>query len=200
MTIHAAKGLEFPNVFIVGMEENLFPSQMSVDNPRAVEEERRLFYVALTRAEENCILTYAKSRFRNGQTQMSAPSRFLRDIDEEYLNLPAEWPKKGASGSIYSRSEYERPAPPASPQSVYPRLIKPEAAPVNRPAVPAATADVSGNTSSLRVGSRISHDRFGEGVITALEGDGANTKASVSFLHSGDKTLILKYARIQVLD
>ena len=88
MTVHAAKGLEFKNVFIVGMEEDLFPSSMSKDNPRAIEEERRLFYVAITRAEENCILMYAKSRFRNGQSAMCSPSRFLRDIDAQYLSIP----------------------------------------------------------------------------------------------------------------
>ena len=80
MTVHAAKGLEFRNVFVVGLEEDLFPSAMSKDNPRAVEEERRLFYVAITRAEENCVLTHARSRYRNGQSTMCSPSRFLKDI------------------------------------------------------------------------------------------------------------------------
>ena len=90
MTVHAAKGLELKNVFVVGLEEELFPSSMSKDNPRAVEEERRLFYVAITRAEENCVLTYAKSRFRNGQSAMCSPSRFLKDIDVRFLDVPAD--------------------------------------------------------------------------------------------------------------
>ena len=90
MTVHAAKGLEFRNVFVVGLEEDLFPSAMSKDNPRAVEEERRLFYVAITRAEENCVLTHARSRYRNGQSTMCSPSRFLKDIDPKYIYTLAD--------------------------------------------------------------------------------------------------------------
>ena len=90
MTVHSAKGLEFRNVFVVGMEENLFPSGMAGDSPRAMEEERRLFYVAITRAEEHCFLSFAKTRFRYGKMEFGSPSRFLRDIDTRFLQLPQE--------------------------------------------------------------------------------------------------------------
>ena len=90
MTVHSAKGLEFKNVFVVGLEENLFPSGMVGDSPRALEEERRLFYVAITRAEEHCYLSFAKTRFRYGKMEFGSPSRFLRDIDVDYLRLPHE--------------------------------------------------------------------------------------------------------------
>ena len=96
MTVHAAKGLEFKNVFVVGLEEDLFPSLMSKDSQKAIEEERRLFYVAITRAEENCILTYAKSRFRNGKSMICQPSRFLKDIDPVYLDIPEIEPVRNA--------------------------------------------------------------------------------------------------------
>ena len=102
MTVHAAKGLEFTNVFVVGLEEDLFPSSLSKDNPRAVEEERRLFYVAITRAEQNCVLSYAKSRYRNGKTDMCTPSRFLKDIDAKYLDMPSD---AGASDAFASARE-----------------------------------------------------------------------------------------------
>ena len=85
MTIHQAKGLEFKNVFIVGVEENLIPSDMSINEPGGLEEERRLFYVAITRAEENCFLSYSRSRFRNGRSEPAKPSRFLKDIDKQYI-------------------------------------------------------------------------------------------------------------------
>lgn len=107
MTVHAAKGLEFRNVFVVGLEEDLFPSQMAKDNPRAVEEERRLFYVAITRAEENCVLTYAKSRFRNGQSAMCSPSRFLKDIDVQFLELPTD---TSSDTFAAARERFQRPA------------------------------------------------------------------------------------------
>lgn len=90
MTVHSAKGLEFKNVFVVGMEENLFPSGMVGDSPRALEEERRLFYVAITRAEEHCFLSYAKTRFRYGKMEFGSPSRFLKDIDIRFLRLPQD--------------------------------------------------------------------------------------------------------------
>lgn len=211
MTVHAAKGLEFPNVFVVGLEEDLFPSVMSKDNPRGVEEERRLFYVAITRAERNCILTFAKSRFRNGQTAMCSPSRFLKDIDPQYLELPEELSQGDVFGN--NRRQFDdaggRPAfqspfrqPQARPES------RPQAAPPTSPhlkrmetAIRANTpsAGVSADLSGLNVGVRVLHDRFGEGVVTALEGSGPNTKATVDFAHSGQKNLLLKFAKLTIL-
>jgi DNA helicase-2/ATP-dependent DNA helicase PcrA len=111
MTVHSAKGLEFKNVFIVGMENDLFPSQRVTDNPRAVEEERRLFYVAITRAKENCMITYSKNRYRNGQSNTATPSFFIKDIDGKYLDFPddIELPFQGRESYLsFSRNHNER--------------------------------------------------------------------------------------------
>ena len=109
MTVHAAKGLEFKAVFIVGMEEELFPSPFCTQSERELEEERRLFYVAITRAEELCFISYAKSRFRNGKTNFSNPSRFIKDIDEQFLDMPVEVkPKQTSTGDWDDDMEIER--------------------------------------------------------------------------------------------
>lgn len=211
MTVHAAKGLEFKNVFVVGLEENLFPSQMAKDNPRAIEEERRLFYVAITRAEENCILTYSKSRFRNGKSDVCAPSRFLADIDAEYLELPSGQ----SSGDSFAtqRERYQRPAfssPFQQPRAVESASTEPKLQPSQHTlsrltrldtaasAAPAATAAAS-DLSGLTLGARVQHDRFGEGEVIALEGDGGNAKATVQFTHFGQKSLLLKFAKLTIL-
>lgn len=194
MTVHAAKGLEFRNVFVVGLEEDLFPSQLSKDNPRAVEEERRLFYVAITRAEQNCILTYAKSRYRNGQSSICSPSRFLKDIDGQYLDIPSS---SVNSFDIFAsmRDKYQqRPAftsPFQQPQPSH--LTKIESATISTSSV--ANVDLSG----LVVGAKVRHDRFGEGEVMAIEGTGGNAKASVDFVHFGQKQLLLKFAKLTVL-
>ena len=210
MTVHAAKGLEFTNVFVVGMEEDLFPSAMSKDSPRAVEEERRLFYVALTRAEQHCVLSYAKSRYRNGKTDMCSPSRFLKDIDVRYLDLPDE--TSGRDSFATERERYQRrPAfespshqtvfaeadftsPAQAAQSSTRRLSKLK----NTVESPFPTSSTS-NLSSLCVGARVRHDRFGEGEIMAIEGDGGNSKATVLFDHFGQKQLLLKFAKLTVV-
>lgn len=210
MTVHAAKGLEFKNVFVVGLEEDLFPSKMSKDSPRAVEEERRLFYVALTRAEQNCILTYAKSRYRNGQTEICAPSRFLKDIDAKFLAIPCDASIEDSFAA--SREQYRRPAfaspfqQPRAVEETYTspvsqaaerraRLTKVETATARSSAPATAGSDLSG----LQVGAKVRHDRFGEGEVTALEGSGNNAKATVSFTHFGQKQLLLKFAKLTIL-
>lgn len=199
MTVHAAKGLEFRNVLIVGLEEDLFPSMMSKDSLRALEEERRLFYVAITRAEENCVLTFAKSRFRNGKSTICQPSRFLKDIDPAYLDMPASeaGAASGHDGFSSQREQYGEAIRPAAStvHTVSPMTqrnlsrIKPEATVSNQ--VPAI--------GELTVGTRVSHERFGEGEITALEGEGGNAKATVLFDNSGVKQLLLKFAKLTVL-
>lgn len=211
MTVHAAKGLEFKNVFVVGLEENLFPSQMAKDNPRAIEEERRLFYVAITRAEENCILTYSKSRFRNGKSDVCAPSRFLADIDAEYLELPSG--QSSDDSFATQRERYQRPAfssPFQQPRAVESASTEPKLQPSQHTlsrltrldtaasAAPAATAAAS-DLSGLTLGARVQHDRFGEGEVIALEGDGGNAKATVQFTHFGQKSLLLKFAKLTIL-
>lgn len=211
MTVHAAKGLEFRNVFVVGLEEDLFPSQMAKDNPRAVEEERRLFYVAITRAEENCVLTYAKSRFRNGQSAMCSPSRFLKDIDVQFLELPAD---TSSDTFAAARERFQRPAfasPFQQPRAVEkeePSFVSPIAQAAQRQrltkvetatSAPAASAAPSSDLSGLSVGAKVRHDRFGEGEVITIEGDGGNAKATVAFTHFGQKQLLLKFARLTIV-
>lgn len=211
MTVHAAKGLEFKNVFVVGLEEELFPSSMSKDNPRAVEEERRLFYVAITRAEENCVLTYAKSRFRNGQSAMCSPSRFLKDIDVRFLDVPAD---SSADTFAAARERFQRPAftsPFQQPRAVEkeePSFISPVAQAQQRQrltkvetttSTPASSSAPASDLSGLRVGVKVRHDRFGEGEVIAIEGDGGNAKATVVFTHFGQKQLLLKFARLTII-
>lgn len=211
MTVHAAKGLEFKNVFVVGLEEELFPSSMSKDNPRAVEEERRLFYVAITRAEENCVLTYAKSRFRNGQSAMCSPSRFLKDIDVRFLDVPAD---SSADTFAAARERFQHPAftsPFQQPRVVEkeePSFISPVAQAQQRQrltkvetttSTPASSSAPASDLSGLRVGVKVRHDRFGEGEVIAIEGDGGNAKATVAFTHFGQKQLLLKFARLTII-
>ena len=211
MTVHAAKGLEFKNVFVVGLEEELFPSSMSKDNPRAVEEERRLFYVAITRAEENCVLTYAKSRFRNGQSAMCSPSRFLKDIDVRFLDVPAD---SSADTFAAARERFQRPAftsPFQQPRAVEkeePSFISPVAQAQQRQrltkvetttSTPTSSSAPASDLSGLRVGAKVRHDRFGEGEVIAIEGDGGNAKATVAFTHFGQKQLLLKFARLTII-
>ena len=209
MTVHAAKGLEFTNVFVVGLEEDLFPSALSKDNPRAVEEERRLFYVAITRAEQNCVLSYAKSRYRNGKTDMCTPSRFLRDIDAKYLDMPSD---TGASDPFASaRERYGRPAfdsPFRQPRAVEDDFVSPVKQAAQRQGhltklkntmESSFSAAPATDLSGLRVGSKVRHDRFGEGEIVSIEGEGGNSKATVAFDHFGQKQLLLKFAKLTVL-
>ena len=203
MTIHSAKGLEFKNVFVVGLEENLFPSQMSMDSMRGLEEERRLFYVAITRAEEHCYLSFAKSRYKFGKTEFSSPSRFLKDIDTCYLSLPQgermasqvdEAASRFRSQPMASRfAEPSRPkvqiVPPAQPTRT---LKKVSSISPSRPAA-------SPSEGALQVGNVIEHERFGVGEVVNVVGTGDNCKATVRFRNAGEKQLLLKFARFKVI-
>ena len=193
MTVHAAKGLEFTNVFVVGMEEDLFPSGLSKDSPRGVEEERRLFYVAITRAEQNCVLSYAKSRYRNGQTQMCSPSRFLKDIDPCYLQLPSN----GYAERSEMRREQPRPAE-SSPNLRY-SSVAPQRLKSVEKAMESAVSSGPSVAGAFSPGERVRHDRFGEGSIVAIEGEGSNLKATVDFDNLGRKQLLLKFAKLSKL-
>ena len=205
MTIHSAKGLEFKNVFVVGLEENLFPSQMSMDSMRGLEEERRLFYVAITRAEEHCYLSFAKSRFKFGKTEFSSPSRFLKDIDARYLHLPMgeqmaqrvdEAASRFRSQPMASRFETSsRPKVQIIPPVQQPRVLK-KVSTVNSSAAPASAVPVSGG---LQVGTVIEHERFGIGEVVNVVGAGENCKATVRFQNAGEKQLLLKFARFKVV-
>lgn len=224
MTIHSAKGLEFRNVFIVGMEENLFPGPMSSDSPRALEEERRLFYVAITRAEENCFISYAKNRYKYGKQEFCNPSRFLKDINPSYLKLP-----KDAIGGVprrtddyaprnyergYGRSETYRSSGPSMfdggemPQEPV-RFVKPvptrnlkRIVPVARPSSVSSGSNIpqgGAATHGVSVGRMIEHERFGIGEVVRLEGTGDNCKATVRFENAGEKQLLLKFARFKII-
>ena len=191
MTVHAAKGLEFEAVFVVGLEEELFPSQMSMDSPRQIEEERRLFYVAMTRAKQHLFLTYAKRRMKYGITSDCEPSRFLKDIDNRYLK--SDKPEMPSFKDIVSRPTFipQRPRTVAQmPPSNFIKVRKPVSSP--QPAV--APNSVNG----LTVGTIIVHERFGEGVVEKLEGSGLDAKACVRFQNVGTKQLLLRFAKFTV--
>ena len=204
MTIHSAKGLEFPTVFIVGLEENIFPSPMCVNSLRELEEERRLLYVAITRAEKRCIMTCAQNRFRYGRMEFDTPSRFIRDIDPRLLNVVGNTPGLSTgsrqfdfNGNRLNRnSSYVQNARPVATQFM--ADPKPRIVPVTTVA-PSAGRETTADNDSLKVGSIIEHQRFGIGEVLALEGTGENQKATVQFKNTGTKQLLLKFARIKVI-
>lgn len=219
MTVHSAKGLEFRNVFVVGMEENLFPSSMAGDSPRALEEERRLFYVAITRAEEHCYLSYAKTRMRYGKTEFGSPSRFLYDIDTNYLRLPQnlllerQINNRGGDFRSSSNNAFQPSARPVgsssaasfsgeTPMASRKRLIG-SSMPRNLrrvdPIQPSSPSSGS-PTALLHEGQFIEHERFGRGEVLKVEGVGDNAKATIRFQHAGDKQLLLRFARFKVIE
>ena len=219
MTVHSAKGLEFRNVFVVGMEENLFPSSMAGDSPRALEEERRLFYVAITRAEEHCYLSYAKTRMRYGKTEFGSPSRFLYDIDTNYLRLPQnlllerQINNRGGDFRSSSNNAFQPSARPVgsssaasfsgeTPMASRKRLIG-SSMPRNLrrvdPIQPSSPSSGS-PTALLHEGQFSEHERFGRGEVLKVEGVGDNAKATIRFQHAGDKQLLLRFARFKVIE
>ena len=179
MTVHSAKGLEFSHVLITGLEDNLFPSMNMVGSAADLEEERRLFYVALTRAKKDIVLTHASSRMRNGKTENNPLSRFVKEIDPRYLENP--W-----YASHPASSPVQRPAPPQRPAASAPQ----------RPADPNFVAV---DMSELYEGERIEHNRFGPGRIKSITGVAPELKAVVDFDDYGTKTLLLKYAKMRPL-
>lgn len=225
MTIHSAKGLEFRTVFVVGMEENLFPNPMAGSSVREMEEERRLFYVAMTRAEQYCFLSFARSRFRYGKTEFATPSRFLQDIDSSYLKMaggkPFPWDVSGRP-SLY-RDDEEETFRPSRRHSAYD--MDGSGAPVRAVArvtglkplgnlkqdTRAASSATSGLTgpapsssrmsegTALNVGQTIEHERFGIGTVKKVEGSGENAKATVEFRNIGTKQLLLRFARFKII-
>lgn len=264
MTVHAAKGLEFPTVFVVGLEENIFPSPLSAASLRELEEERRLLYVAITRAEKHCILTNAKNRWRYGKMEFDNPSRFIDEIDGKLIDSQdeaggslfgsmsdqPEWaraqrprrPWEDAEQPRYS-SRYQNSKPVASQFVADPKPSlfddEPETSrtsgrsslsegnfksvralnaakrymethsshPASRgtgssaASVSSSTATSAGSSScGLQEGMKIEHQRFGRGTVLKIEGTGENTKATVEFVHSGTKQLLLKYAKFTVVD
>ena len=259
MTVHAAKGLEFPTVFVVGLEENIFPSPLSAASLRELEEERRLLYVAITRAEKHCILTNAKNRWRYGKMEFDNPSRFIDEIDSKLIDSQdeaggslfgsradsssdqPEWaraqrprrPWEDAGQPRYS-SRYQNSKPVASQFVADPKPSLSEgnfksvralnaakrymethsSHPASRStgsaasSVSSAVSSVSSSAASsagssscgLQEGMKIEHQRFGRGTVLKIEGTGENTKATVEFVHSGTKQLLLKFAKFMVVD
>ena len=264
MTVHAAKGLEFPTVFVVGLEENIFPSPLSAASLRELEEERRLLYVAITRAEKHCILTNAKNRWRYGKMEFDNPSRFIDEIDSKLIDSQdeaggslfgsradsssdqPEWaraqrprrPWEDADQPRYS-SRYQNSKPVASQFVADPKPSLSEgnfksvralnaakrymethsshpasrstgsaASSVTSSSSSAAASSVSSSAASsagssscgLQEGMKIEHQRFGRGTVLKIEGTGENTKATVEFVHSGTKQLLLKFAKFTVVD
>lgn len=212
MTVHSAKGLEFRNVFVVGLEENLFPSGMAGDSPRAMEEERRLFYVAITRAEEHCFLSFAKTRFRYGKMEFGTSSRFLRDIDTRFLKLPQE---AGLGRQIDESAERFRR------ERTKGRLIDPTMVPRNLKKINTSFSSIASSASetlsplsvskggsatgdgisaaAVQPGQQIEHERFGLGEVLKVEGNGDNAKATIRFKNAGEKQLLLRFARFKVI-
>ena len=231
MTVHAAKGLEFKNVIVVGVEEELFPAQMSSDTLAHIEEERRLLYVAITRAMNTCTITYASSRYKNGQTKLCSPSRFLREIDSAYTSLSqtgssaganytpfannrdlwkdAREQNKGNEVTFHTRREplphYPKPKKEHNDQGIPSTTTEP---PKNFVAVSKAkesTTPASGtdafahDTNEIAVGTKIRHIRFGIGEITDINTTGSDTKIIVNFEDNGTRTLLLKFAKFEII-
>lgn len=211
MTIHAAKGLEFATVFVVGLEENIFPSPLAAVSVRELEEERRLLYVAITRAEKHCILTNAKNRFRYGKMEFDNPSRFIDEIDASLIEGGEEAPESsfggerssfggyGSSSRYGSEGGYGGRMPWDRDRSGYRRDYqnsKPVASQFMADPKPAFASSAAG---SLSEGCRIEHQRFGIGTVLKIEGTGENTKATVEFQNAGTKQLLLKFAKFTIL-
>lgn len=217
MTVHAAKGLEFRNVIIVGVEEDLFPSAMSADSLAKIEEERRLLYVAITRAEENCIITYATSRYHNGQTKSCVMSRFLRDLDPDFLLMGST---NSAPVSLRERTRYRTEAEPRSTRTTRTERTTPtRPKPAPKPLSPSPTATPTPHVSSpsptpspatgsgnftihtveeLSVRCEILHQRFGRGTVTNIDTSG-DAKIDVAFHDGQTRKLLLKFAKFEIL-
>ena len=224
MTIHAAKGLEFATVFVVGLEENIFPSPLAAVSVRELEEERRLLYVAITRAEKHCILTNAKNRFRYGKMEFDNPSRFIDEIDASLIEGGEEAPESSFGGGYggrmpwdRDRSGYRRESQNAKPvasqfiadpkpgfksvravNAVH-RIMGDTASSSSIALAGSSASKASSAAGSLSEGCRIEHQRFGIGTVLKIEGTGENTKATVEFQNAGTKQLLLKFAKFTIL-
>ncbi|MBO7490766.1 MAG: UvrD-helicase domain-containing protein [Bacteroidales bacterium] len=204
MTIHAAKGLEFPYVFVIGMEENLFPSPLSINSREELEEERRLFYVAVTRAEIQLTLSYAMMRFQYGQTSYQELSRFVEEIDHRYLLMPrkqSSFPKPGtfqgrstSQPSLFGRKASQVSEPPEKHRTTT----------VRSSSSPKTFGPVAPNTpeqiAAIQVGMTVAHAKFGTGKVLSVIGDGDSRKAVVFFDGIGEKQLLLKFAKLTIVE
>ena len=194
MTIHAAKGLEFPYVYVVGMEENLFPSFMSISSRPELEEERRLFYVAVTRAEKQLTLSYAQTRYQYGQQSYQELSRFVEEIDSRYLEMPSlrkRLPEPGQLPRAFFNADKPKPAASSQrPAANNKRTV------VNGPTAGNTPAEIN----KIQVGMNVEHGKFGRGKVMAVEGEGDSRKAIVFFDGVGQKQLLLKFAKLTIVE
>jgi DNA helicase II / ATP-dependent DNA helicase PcrA len=212
MTIHASKGLEFRFVYIVGLEENLFPSQMALNSRTELEEERRLFYVALTRAMKKLTLSFSTSRFKFGTMISCEPSRFLQELDAKYLNIEGmsgsgagesrnsgyrQESKQNSYGS-YGKKTTTKSKPSTPPPTV---SVPKNFTPINRAVAAPQNIDpnfVGDDTSNLQVGQQVEHQRFGNGTVLSIEGSGDSRKANLDFGNIGKKMIVLKFAKLKI--
>jgi len=197
MTIHSSKGLEFPHVFVVGLEENLFPSQLSLNSRSDLEEERRLFYVGVTRTEHKLTLSYATSRFKFGTLISCEPSRFLDEIDAKFLEL--DYSAKPATGNPFfddeksdsrNKDAFSKPQPLTSRPKTTSVLAK-----AHVPTAGFAPSDMN----KLQAGMEVEHERFGFGKVINLEGNKPDIKATIFFKELGQKQLLLKFAKLRIV-
>ncbi|MFT5970076.1 MAG: DNA helicase-2/ATP-dependent DNA helicase PcrA [Flavobacteriales bacterium] len=210
MTIHLSKGLEFPHVFVVGLEENLFPSMMAMNSRTELEEERRLFYVALTRSESEATFSFAEQRYRWGKLLDCEPSRFIKEVDESYLDFlytesdsinetvqrsPDDWGEAFSSGTPTKKYEGKMP-PKRNAESPQIKVAVP--ANLKKVSTNSPTSEDSAIHLDLAIGDKVGHERFGVGLISEFEGDGPNLKASITF-KSGEKKLLLRFAKLKKL-
>lgn len=201
MTIHAAKGLEFPYVYIAGVEENLFPSQLSITSREDLEEERRLFYVAMTRAMRKLTISYAETRFKWGNLTFCEPSRFIEEIDEQYIAEETRYKNKTNFSTEKYNDYFELPShklktkpTPKVPEKLIP-LKKTENQSFNTKPIE-YDPDIA---KKIHVGMTVNHDRFGNGTVVAIEGTDGNTKATINFTAFGQKQLLLKFAKLKII-
>jgi len=215
MTVHSAKGLEFHTVFVVGLEENLFPNQMAMGSPKQMEEERRLFYVAITRAKRHCFLSYANSRYRYGKLEFGNPSRFLGDIDSQFLHkvggkdFSEQKNRRDGGCSLFARPDMEgerrqlfvRNANPSlrtgHRADSFSRVPSSENATGRQPSAVPQTSPAASVARAFQPGDRVEHERFGLGTVISLEGTGVGEKALVKFENVGVKKLLLRFARLR---
>ena len=206
MTIHLAKGLEFEYVYIVGLEENLFPSAMSMNTRSELEEERRLFYVALTRAEKQAYLTYALSRYRWGKLVDAEPSRFIEEIDEQYLEIVT--PKEERRFNPMLSADIFGDVDPNTVRYKKPAYLKAKpkvkesfkiTAPKNLKKVSETKSNTNLFDNKLIVGDVVNHQRFGKGNVLNIEGKGADLKAEIKFENGGIKKLLLRFAKLEII-
>ena len=193
MTIHLAKGLEFPIVYIVGLEENLFPSAMNLNSRNDLEEERRLFYVALTRAEKEAYLSYALSRYRWGKLTDSEPSRFIDEINEEYLDILTSVNENKFRPLVRSTTNSEPSFNKLRFKKVTP---KPKG---NFKKLQENSNKSNLFDNKLVVGNVVEHIRFGKGEVINIEGRGADVKAEIKFENGGLKKLLLRFAKLKII-